>query len=321
VFEKARVVGSLDIIWIKSGQQPVKWGVGNVISLDGITVSGRGILYARVADGVKFNTQVLQGSVTFSEVDLQRFLMPRLQSVMRTVVAVLPARALMVEREAFFNAIKNNLGDSFAEMGLQIVDIEVMDVNLPAEYKAAISQEAMVGAAQGARLLEAQIAAQERLIEAQATAQANLSLGAAEVQLLTTLQAQGIDPLKLKALEAMQTMAENPSHGGLGGADAARVAIIGQVAGSALATPAQPTIPQPAALPLPQAPSMIAQQPQAPVAAPQQEGAVEVDAARIAALEEKLEKLEDRLLDGEISEEMYTKLAAKIEARLEKLRA
>jgi len=334
VFEKARGVGSLDILWIKTGQRSIKWGVGNIVSSDGITVSGRGILYVRVVDGVTFNSQVVQGEITFAEVHLQRFLMPRIQSVMRTVMSALPAYALVAEREVFFKAITNNLDTTFGDMGLKIVDLEVMDVNLPPEYRAAIAKETMVGATQGARLLEAQIAAQEAQIAAQAAAQVKLSTGMADVQLLATLQAQGIDPLKLKALEAMQTMAENPAQGGMGMGDAARVGLIGQMAAAAMTPPAQPPHPQPQALPQIQEQPMIAQgapqpaspQQAPPLQAPSQQAAPPPpaapsggEAARVAELEAKLEKLEDRLLDGEISEQMYEKLAGRIEARLAKL--
>ena len=72
----------------------------------------------------------------------------------------------------------------------------------------------------------------------------------------------------------------------------------------------QPASPQQA--PPLQAPSQQAAPP--PPAAPS--GG---EAARVAELEAKLEKLEDRLLDGEISEQMYEKLAGRIEARLAKL--
>src|SRR3954468_23963888 len=41
--ERERVVGLLDAIWIKTGQRPVKWGLGNVTSSDGIQLGANGI--------------------------------------------------------------------------------------------------------------------------------------------------------------------------------------------------------------------------------------------------------------------------------------
>jgi regulator of protease activity HflC (stomatin/prohibitin superfamily) len=315
-FEKARIVGSLDIVWLKTGQQTVKWGIGNVLSVDGIQVSGRGILFLRVANPVTFNAEVVQGAITLSEVDLQRFLMPRVQGVLRQVVASLPARALMMERDAFFLSIRNNLGPQVEHMGLQIVDLEVVEVNLPPEYKAAIAQHAMVAATEQARLLEAQTAARVSQIEASAAAQARLATGMADVQLLATLQAQGIDPLKLKALEALQAMAENPSQGGLLGGDTARAVLFGQVATAALNNPsAPPVIPAAPMTPPPQI-TEAPPPPRDPMVAP---GAGDT-AAKIASVEEQIDKLVERLALGEISEDTYNKLVARLEARLAQLR-
>ncbi|MFH1466283.1 MAG: SPFH domain-containing protein [Pseudomonadota bacterium] len=314
VLEKPRIVGSLDIVWIKTGQQSVKWGIGNVISLDGIQVSGRGMLYLRVVDGVRFNAEVIQGAVTLSEVDLQRFLMARVQSIMRTVVASLPARHLLVEREAFFLAVRNNLMAQLEQMGVALVDVEVVEINLPPEYKAAISQQAMVAATEQARLLEAQTAARVTQIESAAAAQARLATGMADVQLMATLQAQGIDPLKLKALEALQSMAENPMQGAVIGGDAARMALFGQIAGAALAGGA--AAPALGAAPV-APPPMLTQQPAAP--APQAPPQGDDKAARIASIEEQIDKLVERLAMGEISEDLYNKLVARLEAKLAQL--
>ena len=87
VFERARIKGSLDVVWYKTGQQTLKWGIGNVTSSDGIQLSGMGMLYIRIADAALFNTEVVQGALTLAEVDIQRFLLPRIQGVLRSTLA------------------------------------------------------------------------------------------------------------------------------------------------------------------------------------------------------------------------------------------
>jgi len=215
VFQKARVTGSLDIVWIRTGQQSLKWGVGNVASTDGIQISANGVAYVRLLEGRLFNSEVVQGAITLTEVELQRFLMPRIQGVIRTTVAKAQALELQTQREVFTDAVKRALSETFAGLGLGIVDFEVVEINFPPEFKAVIAQATLATHGSRAALIEAQTRAQMIQIEAVAQAQAQLASGIAQVQVMAQLQAQGIDPLRLKALEALNTYAEHPSQGGL----------------------------------------------------------------------------------------------------------
>ena len=296
--EKKRVVGSLDIVWIKIAQIPMKWGVGNVTSADGIQVGATGQMFLRVADGVAFNAQVVRGAITLGDVDIQRLVVPRVQGVMRPVFAQWPAVRLQAERDAFREVITSKLAPSLASLGLELVDFEVVDVNLPPEFKAMLSASTMTSMAGAASLIDAQSRAQARLIEAQADAQARLQMGNVEVLLLNQMQASGIDPLRMKALEALNTLAANPGQGGGLTGDSARTQLIGQVTMAALAgAPVLQAAPaaQPTLLAAP------------PSASPADER---------ADLERQLDLLTDRLARGELSEELYTKLAARLEAKL-----
>lgn len=344
-FEKARVVGSLDIVWIRSGQQVLKWGVGNVPTVDGITISGNGMIYVKVMDGLAFNAEVIQGAITLAEADLQRNLMPRIQGVLRSTVAGMAAMDLHAKREEFESQVHQKLGQALASMGLQIVGFEVIDINFPAEFKDAISRAAITAHTGNAELMQAKVDAERRLLEAQTDAQAQLTAGMAQAQVMAQLQAQGIDPMQMKALEAVTTLAENPGQGGGVHGDMPRVQLIGQVAGAAMTPqqPAQPVAVQPQAL-LPdgtQAPPGVQQPaqpgvqqpgtpgqvppqaaPQQPVTPPAQTAApaAEDPAAKIAQLQNQLDGLVDKLVAGELTEETYNKLSSAIEARLNALK-
>ncbi len=304
VFKKARVTGALDIVWLKTGQQALKWGIGNVTSMDGIQTGANGMLYVRLGDPITFNTEIVQGAVTLSELDLQRLLMPRVQGVIRSTIAKWGAVELQAQRDLFTNAVKDVLSETFAKMGLGIVDLEVIEVSLPPEFKAAIAQAALTTHTGRATLIEAQVGAQVTQLQAGALAQATLTAGLAQAQIMAQLQAQGIDPLKLKALEALNTMAANPTTGTVIGGDP-RGALFGQVAMAAMVggpsvapMPAQPQL----------LPSVLAPAPPAPV----------VESA--ADIERQLDQLVDRLASGQVSEETYKKLSARLEAKLEKLK-
>lgn len=328
VFDKQRVVGALDIVWLKTSQQPLKWGVGNITSVDNIQISGHGEIYVRIADGVAFNTEVVRGALALAETDLQRLLMPRIQGVLRTQFSAWPALELQTKREVFVSTVENSLGKTFQDMGLGIVGFEVTEVNYPPEFKAVIAQATMAAHAGQARIVDATADAQVMQLEAQAQAQAQLAAGMAQAQVMQQLQATGIDPLKLKALEALQTMAENPGKGGMLTGDAARTQLFGQVAGAALTGAAVQQnqvaghLPESTMTNQPQQPLATQEAPPAAPPTPAQAETMEqaapaVDtAAKRAELEEQLDKLVDRLAEGHISEQMYEKLADRIEKRI-----
>jgi regulator of protease activity HflC (stomatin/prohibitin superfamily) len=306
VYEKARVVGSIDVLWIKTGQRAFKWGVGNVLSRDGIQLSGNGVTYVKVGDGIRFNTEVVQGAVTVSELDLQRLLLPRLQGVLRKTLAAWDALDLQTQRTLFDEAIKSDLTDAFSAMGLTVVSVEVTEINLPPEFKAVVAQGTLAAHAGRAAIIEAQTRAHVTQLDAAASAQAHLTSGLVDVELMQRLQAQGIDPLKIKALEALQTLAANPSPGGLLSGDAARTQLIGQMAFAALTQPG------------------VSAPPAVVVAAPAQiVGQTDVvpEAETLATVQRKLDLLLDRLTEGKISEETYTKAVATLEAKLANLKS
>jgi regulator of protease activity HflC (stomatin/prohibitin superfamily) len=313
LFQKARVVGALDVVWIAVGQQSTKWGVGNVTSADGIQLSANGALYIRIQDARLFNSQVVQGAITLTDVELQRSLLPRVQGVIRSVLAKWPALDLQTQRELFSDAVRGSLNDSFAGLGIGISDFEVVEVNFPAEFKAVIAQAAMAGHGSRAALIEAQTRAQITQLEAAASAQAQLATGMAQVQLMSQMQAQGIDPMKLKALEALNTFAANPTQGMMVGGDPARAALFGQVATAAIAAPIA-SMAFSAALPAAAAPAA------APPALPAAGADAPPPAETVESLERQLDQLTEKLADGKLTEETFNKLSARIEGKLAKLR-
>lgn len=309
IFHKQSLTGVLDVVWVVTGQQTIKWGLGNVTSTDGIQISANGVLYTKVQDARAFNQEVVQGAITLAEIDLQRFVMPRVQGVLRSTIARFPALELQTQRETFTDTVRRALGESLAAMGLGVVDFEVVEINFPPEFKAAIAQATLVTHGSKAQLIQAQTDAQVRQMQAIAEASALLATGTANNQLLAQLQAQGIDPLKMKALEALKEYADHPAQGMF--ADPGKAQLFAQVTTAALApnmAPAPmvtpPAPPQPPSLPGPAA------------ATP----AAESGTMTAADIERQIDALTERLAEGKITEETYNKLVARLEAKLEKLK-
>jgi regulator of protease activity HflC (stomatin/prohibitin superfamily) len=306
VFEKARVVGALDIVWIRTGQQTLKWGLGNVTSKDRINVSARGMLYVRVVDAEVFNREVVAGKIVLSERDMQRHFMPRVQGVLRTAIAHSESLDLELKRQEFVELVQRSLGEEFGRLGMVIAGFEVVEITLPPEFQAVIAMATMETHAGQAKLIAAGARAQMTQLEAVAAAQAKLADGMVDLQLLTAMQQQGIDPMKLKMLEALNTMAANPSQGLLG--DGGRAGFMGQIAAATLAAPSPPAA----------APKQLSESPMPPSATPSGVGDGGVGDP-IEKLEAQMVQLDEKLLSGDVSEATHGRMMARLEARLDKL--
>ena len=316
VFERPRLVGVFDILWIKIGQRMLKWGMGNVVSADGIQISGNGVVYVKVVDGVAFNSEVVQGASIMVDLDLQRFLMPQLQGVLRSTVVKWGALEIQGQRESFTETIRKNLDETFARLGIGIVGFEVIEINLPPEFKEIISRSTLSLHQAKAELIQAQTRAQVTQIEAAGVAQAQILGGMAQVQLMAAMQEQGFDPMKLKALEALNTFAATPSVGGLMGGDQAKTALFGQLAAAALSTSgpqrADAVPPVPASVQ-----QLLAAEDSAHV--PEPIGSAPTAAMTPDEINRQIDALTERLVEGKISEDTFNKLVSRLEAKLARL--
>jgi membrane protease subunit (stomatin/prohibitin family) len=282
----------LDIIWMRTGRREIKWGLGNVTTQDGINVGANGTVAIRISDGDRFNNEVIQGGMEIDVSDLQQKILPGIQGVMRAKIAELPAMALKTQRDLYHEAITEALGQNLADMGLEVASFELAEINFPAEFEAALSQKTISGIHLETDLLTAQHQAQVTTLKAQAEAHAQLTEGMARTQVMAQMQSQGIDPVKLKAMEALQIMAENPT--------APNVQIGGNPERTALFT------------------QLIADSSsnQIPAAKPGLPSPSTTNTHDAASIQAKIDQLTERLVNGEINGETYDRAVEVLQRRL-----
>lgn len=324
--EKQRVLGNVDVIWMKTGPRLVRWGVGNVMSRDGIQVGANGTLTVKIADGARFNAEVVQGALTLPDTELQRLLMPGVQGVLRSMLGATEALSLMAERDGFVQSIQTGLGRNLEGLGLALTAFEVAEFNLPAEFKDAMASGTLATARGKGEMVEAQIEMQRRVLEAQGEAAAMLLTGDARVKVFAQLQAAGIDPMSLEAMDALKKYAENPSVGGIIGGDPAKAGLIAsittaairanQAAQEAARDAAGPDLGELVSLETGPEAAEAAGALEAPAAA---EAPADSDGVTLASLTSQLDKLTERLANGELSESLYMKLAGRLEQRIAEL--
>lgn len=312
--EKQRVLGDVDVVWMKTGPRIVRWGVGNVMSKDGIVVGATGTATVRITDGAKFNAEAVQGALTLPDSELQRLLMPGVQGVLRSVLGATDALSLMSERDVFVDSVSSGLGPQLDDMGLTLSAFEVAEFNLPAEFKAAMASATLATAQSKGELVEAQTEMQKRVLAAQGDAAAMLLTGDARVKVFQQLQAAGLDPMSLEAMDVLKKYAESSSDGVLLGGEAAKAGLIGSLAAAALQSSRQGGVQTAAPLSLPGAAAGAAA-----AAQPGQE-ALAAGAETVQSLTAQLDKLTERLANGEISEAIYVKLSERLEQRIATMR-
>jgi regulator of protease activity HflC (stomatin/prohibitin superfamily) len=303
--KQAPLKGTLEIVWVSVEMLQFDWGVGNVFTTDNVKVGGYGTLTVKISDASKFALgMVLNKSVPFFKEGMDEWLRSPVAGVMRHVMANSPALQLLREREAFFNVCREQLSKQFADWGLSFETIEMLELNLPPEFQHALQATGLMGDTQRkAAQLDAINAAGLRQIEAQANANASLLEGAAQVQLMTLMQASGIDPLKLKTIEALNAYGSTPSAGGLLG-DPAKGQVFAALAGNMLA--------QSASVP----PAAVPPQPALPAASPIPSTDAPLTRDQI---QKTIDGLDQQLAEGKISEATYQRLVAKWEKKLAEL--
>jgi regulator of protease activity HflC (stomatin/prohibitin superfamily) len=329
---KVRIKGMIEVIWVSLNQSKHRWGVGNVMSVDGVTVGAYGELFLQVSDATKFVTQLVAGKQLYTEATIEEWMKPLVAGVMRTQLATRDVRSLMAERDAFVQACQAKLAELFSQWGFAFKHLELEEFNLPPEYRNVVQNVTLAGFKQQSALIEAQTRAQALQIEAQAQSNARLMTGTADVQIMALMQQQGLDPVKIQMVKALMEYAQSPSEGGGGGlisGDLYKPQVFAMLT-QLLIDPVVPNdvkqtlrqnfpqqssmVPQPIAPPTiaAPAPAQSSQPPQAPAAeAP-------LTAAKI---QETLDNLDMQLAEGKLSEATYNRLHEKWEAKLRTLQA
>lgn len=298
-FDK-RVTSAFDVIWMRTGRQDLKWGVGNITTTDGINIGAIGTVMVRISDGQKFNREIIQGENRLLDTDLQARILPSIQGVLRAQMAHFSALELNTQRQVFKQEVAGCLDTCLAELGLTLAEFEITEISFPAEFQAVVSRKTLNQKQGEADFEAAQYQAQVLGLTAQAEAQAHLAAGLTQLQLMAQMQSLGIDPLKFQALEVLSTFAKNPTEAMFVNGDG-RGQILQQLAAGVL-----PVSQSPNAAPSPRPPTVqkVPLPLEGPISDPK------------ADIERKIDQLTDRLVSGEIDQATYNLALARLQQRL-----
>lgn len=196
-------VGRTEVIFVDLRQFKTRWGVGGIIARDGLTIGAHGVVYLRVSKPSTFIINVVAGNERYTTKEVEDWISETVRGIMRSELARYEVLELTTKREEFITLARVKLDELFSQWGLEFLSLEIEGFQVPQEYL-----EALKGPTIARKLSETSA------IESKAEAERRRVLGMADTEILESLVRAGIDPVQLKAVEALIKYAETPSQSG-----------------------------------------------------------------------------------------------------------
>ncbi len=333
---KLPVKDVVEVIWVSTQATQHRWGVGRVINREDISIGAHGFVFLQIADARKFVLGVIAGGRKFTLQNLEDWVFGVVAGIMRTQIAASTIRDLMQAQEEFARACSNRLAQAFGEWGIQFKNLVVNQFDVPQEYRDAVARVTLSRYERDSAVIAADAAAETLRIRSKAEAEARLTAGSADIELMARMQSYGLDPIRLKAVEALTQYAQLAAQtggGGDSGSDIVKMMLFMQMS-RLLTDPGMPgeakdalraqfpveaaQVAQVAQLQTPLSTTTEAAQGQGDAAEGVEAASGEAERARVQRI---LDNLDERLASGEIQEATYDRLRAKWEARLAALDA
>ena len=293
VLSRMPLVGKMEFIWVDTGIKKINFGLRS-LTKDGVELGANGVTYLRVSDAEKFVINLATAKELYQSEELESFLRDQVNSIMRAEVANYDVQSLYLERDMFISVARVKFQEMFSDLGLDFRSIEVAGILLPDDVRDSLKKPMMA------------------VREAQAT----LAIGTVDVQLLKMMKDSGIDPIKMKGAEALMKYAERP--GGTGGAPLSGDFLMPMVFYGMLMN--DDSISSDIKGQLQQMFPQFNEKQSKEDVKEEQKISLDESANKTQVtnedIQEILDGLDTRLAKGEISEEIYNKLYAKWESKL-----
>jgi membrane protease subunit (stomatin/prohibitin family) len=329
-----RVRDQMEVIWMSAKEIRLRWGVSDVLTQDRISIGVHGYYTTKIKDPEAFYFSVVGNAQVYKEEQLQSFTKTDVNSLLREQVARRTVMEFQTARREFFDAAREVLQPTFERWGLEFLGLTIEGQNIPQQFLRAAAGRTIVTMEKEAQLEGAkvdvslaQLEAQKAYFTAQIEAAKLRAIGQVNIELMQSQQSIGVNPLDVKRIEAIEAMALNPGEGTL-------VDNRPQLANQLLGPPGQaPTnasvmpvttitgsiVPSNNGIALPSALSYNS----GPLAPNTNSGpltsATPGGSMTREKIQEMLEKLDERLIMGEITEQKHSELYDRLQKKLNEL--
>ena len=217
-----RVRDQMEVIWMTTKEIRLRWGVTDVLTQDRISIGAHGYYTAKIKDPEAFYFNAVGNAQVYKEEQLQSFTKTDVNSLLREQMARRTVMEFQTARREFFDAAREVLQPTFERWGLEFIGLTIEGQNVPDVFLQAaagrtivsLEKEKQIEGAKGDLTLE-QLAAQKAYFTGQIEATRLRAIGQVSIELMQSQQSIGVNPLDIKRIEAIEAMALNPSEGTL----------------------------------------------------------------------------------------------------------
>ncbi|HEX7735456.1 MAG TPA: SPFH domain-containing protein [Ktedonobacteraceae bacterium] len=306
--------GSIDVIWFATKEVQLQWGVADIVTSDGVSVGANGYYRTSIIDPIQFLKVVAGNEQVYTEVQLRDYAKQAVSNAIRNQIARTSVMDFQQAQPEFERACYEKLASDFARWGLEFRGMTIVGQVIPEDVRTAMAsagfkKRAEIKIAEQDIELE-QLKAQQEQVKLLLEAQRIQLLGNAQVNVMRNQISSGLDPLEIQRIDAIKIFAEHPAEGAL---TDNRPQIVSQLMPQPPAPPqVNPTIvtgvpflappPQPSNIVVSSAPASASNGP-----------------ASREKIQEDLDKLDERFINGEMSEQTYLMLKEKFQKKLDQL--
>jgi hypothetical protein len=217
-----RVRDQIEVIWMSAKEIRLRWGVTDVLTQDRISIGAHGYYTAKIKDPEAFYFNVVGNAQVYKEEQLQLLTKTDVNSLLREQLARRTVMEFQTARREFFDAAREVLQPTFERWGLEFIGLTIEGQSVPdvfiqaaaARTIVSLEREALIEGAKGDVTLE-MLGAQKAHFTGQIEAARLRAIGQVNVELMQSQQSIGVNPLDVKRIEAIEAMALNPSEGSL----------------------------------------------------------------------------------------------------------
>ncbi len=320
-----RVRDQIEVIWLTSKELRLRWGVPDVLTQDRISVGASGYYLTKIEDPEEFYFSVVGNAQVYKEEQLQLFTKSDVNSVLRDLIARRTVMEFQSARRELGDAAQELLQPIFNRWGLEFIGLTVENQNIPGQFRQAAAGRTIVTMEKEAQLegakadvTLAQLEAQRAYFTAQIEVARLRAIGQANVEIMQSQQSIGVDPLDIKRIEAIDALALNPGENAL---IDNRPQIVNQLLRQPPAVPSvPPTTITGSIVPDPSLASALP-------AGHTNSGPLDANAINAPGtgqltrekIQDMLDKLDERLILGEITEQKHSELYARLQKKLAEL--
>jgi len=321
-----RVRDQIEVIWMTSKELRLRWGVSDVLTQDRISIGASGYYSVKIEDPENFYFNVVGNAQVYKEEQLQIFTKADVNALLRDQIARRTVMEFQTAQREFSEAAREVLQPIFNRWGLEFINLTIANQNIPERFLQAAAGRTIVTMDKEAQLEGAkadvslmQLEVQKAYFAAQIEAAKARALSQVNIEMMQNQQSIGIDPLDIKRIEAATTLAQHPSEGAL--VDN-RAQMLNQLLASPMHPPVMPTTTVTGSI----EPNHVAPVAPALSSGNHNSGPLVPDSSPAAGgvltrerVQEMLDKLDERLIMGEITEQKHSELYARLQKKLDEL--